>query len=71
VPDKNRLADALQVIGDVGDQWDIQGVGEPSLEDFFDRAAARLGSFGPIDGDRFLRILDPEDDVEPHELYGC
>jgi hypothetical protein len=68
---QDDLADALYAFGTSSDQIDVQDASDPSVADFLDRAADRLGTFDSWDEVQYLNTLDPESDFEPHEGYGC
>ena len=68
---QDDLADALFVIGDSSDEFDLRDSNDPSVADLFDRAADRLGSFDVTDSIAYLNAVDPTLDSEPHEAYGC
>jgi len=65
------LADALRVVGDSSDQFDLQDSDNPSMADLFDRAADRLSGFDPLDSVKYVDTVDTTEDIEPHEAYGC
>lgn len=65
------LADALAVIGDSSDKFDLQDASKPSMHDFFDRADDRLSGFDDWDATQYTDIVDPTLEREPHEAYGC
>ena len=65
------LADALRVVGDSSDQFDLQDSNNPSMADLFDRAADRLSGFDPLDSVKYVDTVDTTEDIEPHEAYGC
>jgi len=65
------LADALQVMGDTNDQFDLQDSDDPSMAEFFERAADRLAGFDDWDALKYTNTVDPTQGVEPHEAYGC
>ena len=68
---QDDLADALFVIGDSSDEFDLRDSNDPSVAELFDRAADRLGSFDVTDSIAYLNAVDPTLDSEPHEAYGC
>jgi hypothetical protein len=68
---QDDLADALRVVGDSQDQFDLQDAQEPSMSHFFNRAADRLATFDPLDSVKYADTVDPQEEIEPHEAYGC
>jgi hypothetical protein len=68
----DNLDSALKVIGDANDQFDVQdGTNRPTIAQLFERADERLNKFDDWDATNYEEIVDPDSDVEPHELYAC
>ena len=66
------LDTALKVIGDANDQFDVQdGTNRPTIAQLFERADERLSKFDDWDATNYEEIVDPDSDVEPHQLYAC
>lgn len=68
---QDDLADALRVVGDSQDQFDLQDAQEPDMSDFFDRAADRLSTFDLLDSVKYTDTVDVQEEIEPHTAYGC
>jgi hypothetical protein len=72
---QDDLADALQIIGDAQDQFDISNDPDPNstltVFDVLTRADERLSGFDLSDRLAYHSIIDPSSEQEPHERYRC
>jgi hypothetical protein len=65
------LETALKVVGDDGDQFNVQDADRPTIGQLFDRADQRLSKFDDWDATNYEQIVDPANDDEPHDYYAC